>query len=68
VSGHRVVPIKIFARGGDFDPASPAQCAAKKIPEEAPFSNFDRLILAGLYRIARRIVNALVIIGSLSAA
>jgi len=29
VDGHRVVPIKIVARGGDFDPAPPAQCAAK---------------------------------------
>src|SRR5450631_821954 len=40
VGSHRVVPIKIFARGGDFDPAPPTQCAAKKISEEARVQQF----------------------------
>jgi hypothetical protein len=31
--GHRVVPIKSFARGGDFDSASPAQLTEKEIAE-----------------------------------
>src|SRR5450631_2991605 len=35
----------------------------RKSPKRLVFSNFDRLIFAGLYRIAPRIVNALVIIG-----
>jgi len=34
----------------------------RKSPKRLTFSNFDRLIFAGLYRIAPRIVNALVII------
>ena len=34
----------------------------RKSPKRLAFSNFDRLIFAGLYRIAPRIVNALVII------
>jgi hypothetical protein len=34
----------------------------RKSPRKLAFSNFDRLIFAGLYRIAPRIVNALVII------
>src|SRR5450759_4442943 len=40
VGGHRVVPNKIFARGGYFDPAPPTQCAAKKISEEARVRQF----------------------------
>jgi len=31
----------------------------RKSPKRLAFSNFDRLIFAGLYRIAPRIVNAL---------
>jgi len=34
----------------------------RKSPKRLVFSNFDRLVFAGLYRIAPRIVNALVII------
>ena len=34
----------------------------RKSPKRLAFSNFDRLIFAGLHRIAPRIVNALVII------
>jgi hypothetical protein len=34
----------------------------RKSPKRLAFSNFDRLIFAGLYRIVPRIVNALVII------
>ena len=33
-----------------------------KITKRLTFSNFDRLVFAGLYRLAPRIVNALVII------
>ena len=34
----------------------------RKSPKRLAFSNFDRLVFAGLYRIAPRMVNALVII------
>jgi len=34
----------------------------RKSPKRFTFSNFDRLVFAGLYRIVPRIVNALVII------
>jgi hypothetical protein len=34
----------------------------RKSPKRLAFSNFDRLVFAGLYRIAPRIVNALVIV------
>ena len=40
VGSHRAVPIKSFARGGDFDVAPPAQCAEKKIAEAARFQQF----------------------------
>jgi hypothetical protein len=47
VGGHRVVPIKIVARGGDFDPAP----LRRKSPKRLTLSNFDRLIFAGLFRL-----------------
>ena len=34
----------------------------RKSPKRLAFSNFDRLVIAGLYRLAPRVVNALVII------
>ena len=57
-------PTKMGAANEDPGAAPPAQCVAKKsakAPKRLAFSNFDRLVFAGLYRIAPRIVNALVI-------
>jgi hypothetical protein len=34
----------------------------RKSPKRLTFSNFDRLVFASLYRIAPRVVNALVIV------
>ena len=62
LGGYRAVPIKSFARSGDFGAAPPTQCAAKVIAKRPAFNNFDRLIFAGLYRIAPRVVNALAIV------
>jgi hypothetical protein len=62
VGSHRAVPIKIFARGGDLTLRHQLNVLRRKSPKRLAFRNFDRLVFAGLYRIAPRIVNALVII------
>jgi hypothetical protein len=62
VGTDRAVPIKSFVRGGNLNAAPSSHCAARKSPKRLALSNFDRLVFARLYRIATRIVNALLIV------
>jgi hypothetical protein len=62
VGSHRAVPIKGFARGGDPALRHQLTVLRRKSPKRLVFSNFDRLVFASLYRVAPRIVHALVIV------
>ena len=62
VCAGRLVSFESAAGGGD--PGSPAadQCAAEQIPKRFAFSNLDRLVLVGLWRLVPGIVDALSIV------
>ncbi len=62
VGGHRVVLIKSSLEAEISTLRHKLNALRRKSPKRLAFSNFGRLIFAGLYRIASRITNALVIV------
>jgi len=55
VGGHRALQITSLSEAEMWRCAT-AQCAAQKSTKRLAFSNFDRLIFAGLYRIAPNVL------------
>jgi hypothetical protein len=62
VGRDRVVPIKNFLEAEILTLRHQLNVLRRKSPKRMAFNNFDRLIFAGLYQIAPRIVNALAIV------
>src|SRR5512133_1087524 len=62
VDAPRAVSLEDLARGRDTPSAPSAECAVSNVTAGPVFSNFDRMILVCLYRIAPRILDTLTIV------
>src|SRR5258707_13832951 len=62
VGADRIVPVASVAASRDLDASSSTHVLRRKSPQRLTFSSIDRLVFAGLYRLAPDVLDALKII------
>src|SRR6202048_55389 len=62
VGADRIVPVASVAAGRDLDASSSSNVLRRKSPQRLTFTSIDRLLFAGLYRLAPGVLDALKIV------